>query len=477
MRKGSVTVFVLLSVVLMVSVLLALLEGSRFYYINRFTQMQSQTAIESVFAKYNTYLWEQYRLLACKQETILGDIEKYGSNQISEDNFGTNFYQFLVKEVQVEGYTRLTDGDGEGFLQAVSRYMEKNLLYETAKEIYGQYEGIKNLQNNSDFDLGDIDTALKNMEEETSSTGTSAVVTSRAREETQQSAGENLLQVIKDLQKKGILALVLEEDKSLSDKKIDKTNVVSKRELPEAFSPKLEETDWYDTVLLQQYLLSYMSNYTESKEHEFCYELEYLLGGKESETENLRSVVNQLLAIRESANFMYLVSNPQKSEQAQLFATAMVGVSLNPVLIETVKMAVLAAWAFAESILDIRTLLTGGKIALIKNDTSWTMDLDSIKNLGHGYAKAKSSENGLDYTQYAGLLLFFQDEHVLAKRAMDMQEITLRQLYKDETICMEDWIFEARMSITYVYKPVFYSIQHMVSDFNYQITVHQEYGY
>lgn len=279
MKKGSVTVFFLLSMVLMVSVLLALLEGSRFFYINRLIKMQSQTAVESVFAEYNTHLWEQYRLLACKQENIISGIQKYGSNRISESNFGINFYQFSVKEVELKGYTRLTDGNGQGFIQAVSGYMKKNLLYETAKEIYDQYEGIKEILDNSGFDLGDIDTALKKIEEGSSSVGTSAVMTSRTIEkEMVQSTDKNLLEVIKDLQKKGILALVLEDSKALSEEKIDKTNALSQRELPEAYNPNLEETKWYDRVLLQQYLLTYLSNYTQQKEHAFLYELEYLLG-------------------------------------------------------------------------------------------------------------------------------------------------------------------------------------------------------
>lgn len=193
--------------------------------------------------------------------------------------------------------------------------------------------------------------------------------------------------------------------------------------------------------------------------------------------ENLKATVNQLLAIRESANFMYLVSSPQKVEQAQLLSTAIVGITLNSVLIETVKMAILVAWAFAESILDIRTLLAGEKIALLKNDSLWTTELESVKNLGQGYAKAKNCENGLDYTQYIGLLLLFQNENMLAKRAMDMQEATVRQLYQKETICMEDWIFEVRMSVSYAYNPVFFSMQNMVSDWNYEITVDCEYGY
>lgn len=478
MRKGSITIFSLLSMMLVASALLALLEASRFQVMQRLAQLQTQVALESVFAGYNTYLWEEYRLLACKQSEVNSGIEQSVESRCVDSEFGTNFYQFRVKDIRQEGYTRLTDGDGKAFIQAVTGYMEKHLLYETAKHIYNQYEGIKYIEENSEFDVSVIDKALKKVNEQDTSVGNAGEIRiSETSSGKTNQTGENPLEIIQDLQKKGLLSLVVEDSSKFSEKEIDLSAVVSKRTLPESDTSSFEETDWYDRVLFQQYLLTYLSNYTDEKDHALKYELEYLLGGKDTEIENMKAVVNQLLSVREASNFLYLVSNPAKVEQARLLAVAIAGVSLNPVLLNVVKTAILAAWAFAESILDIRTLLTGGKIALLKSNASWTLELDNISIIGEGYAKAKSSADGLTYTEYLGILILFQSETQLAKRAMDVQELTLREKYKDETIYLEEWIVNVKTQVTYQYKPVFFSITRVLPFWKYEIAVSEEYGY
>lgn len=51
---------------------------------------------------------------------------------------------------------------------------------------------------------------------------------------------------------------------------------------------------------------------------------------------------------------------------------------------------ILAAWAFCESVLDLRALLDGDKIPLIKSDTSWTSSLYGMTSMLTGQVKAKA---------------------------------------------------------------------------------------
>ena len=62
-NKGGITLFTILSLVLVMSCLLTLLEGARVYELHRMAFIRSQGALESAFAKYNTCLWENYHLL------------------------------------------------------------------------------------------------------------------------------------------------------------------------------------------------------------------------------------------------------------------------------------------------------------------------------------------------------------------------------------------------------------------------------
>ena len=52
-----------------------------------------------------------------------------------------------------------------------------------------------------------------------------------------------------------------------------------------------------------------------------------------------------------------------------------------PAAMPVVKMALAVCWAFAESILDLRELLDGGKVALFKTAESWQLSLEQLPKL------------------------------------------------------------------------------------------------
>ena len=65
--KGSITVFSLLSILLVTATLFALLEGARLQELNRLSLLQTDMALESCFANYNVCLWQEYHLLGSDQ--------------------------------------------------------------------------------------------------------------------------------------------------------------------------------------------------------------------------------------------------------------------------------------------------------------------------------------------------------------------------------------------------------------------------
>ena len=56
------------------------------------------------------------------------------------------------------------------------------------------------------------------------------------------------------------------------------------------------------------------------------YEMEYLIGGKNADQENLKAVVNRLLLMREGANLLYLETDSTKSQEAMSVALALTSV-------------------------------------------------------------------------------------------------------------------------------------------------------
>ena len=60
-----------------------------------------------------------------------------------------------------------------------------------------------------------------------------------------------------------------------------------------------------------------------------------------------------------------------------------------PAAMPVVKMALAVCWAFAESILDLRELLDGGKVALFKTAESWALSGTASETAGNRGSEQK----------------------------------------------------------------------------------------
>ena len=233
-------------------------------------------------------------------------------------------------------------------------------------------------------------------------------------------------------------------------------------------------------MLLQQYLMTYFSHFDEVNDtHALSYEIEYLLGEKSSDIENLNVVATKILAIREAANFLYLISNPEKLAQVEAMAFLVGGASLNPVFVEVVKVGLLTAWALAESILDVRALLSGKRVPLLKGMDTWTTELENISDITNGYFMAKESTWGLDYENYLMVLLLMESNQEIAMRAMNVQEATIRDLYQNTEFGMDQLLVEASVEISYQYNPIFPFLEEINAEkrWKYQVWGKKKYGY
>ena len=96
-------------------------------------------------------------------------------------------------------------------------------------------------------------------------------------------------------------------------------------------------------------------------------------------------------------------------------------------LIQAVQIGILLAWSYIESILDLRCLLSGGKIPLVKQTSEWKSDISLGEEvLVEKKEKTDSQDKGLSYREYLQLLLLLVGEEVLTYRAMDVIEQNIR---------------------------------------------------
>lgn len=476
MCRGSITIFAALAIMLVAQLLFTLIEASRRIEFEKVMQMNTESVLESVFADYCSPLWEEYRLLGVTASNEQGRLSFNNRcaqmNLLTKANLGMSKTNSLlegmsllhadVEDTEATSYALMTDGRGLIFEQAVSAYMKENLAYEVAKGIYNNFEGVKDAQkeygDGNDKIHGALD-ALESAAKEQE--GILSQKKSRIKKIRAKAKGadneDNPLTTVVDAQKSGVLQLVLPSNAHLSNTSFASRSRVTQRVLEQGNEPISQESDWFDRTLFTQYICNYMSSYTTVKpNHVFQYEAEYLIGGKDTDVDNLKAMVNRLLLTRESLNMASLMASASKQAQASSLAITLAGATANPLIIEAVKYGILAAWAYVESVLDVRALLDGDKIALVKSDATWTSTIENFPSLLSGWSKAKSCDaGGLDYMQFAAILLLLEGEKQIAMRAMDLQEATVRAVDGYEDFYMDHVVCVMEVQTTYVYKPFF----------------------
>lgn len=452
-KKGSITIYLCL----MLSVFLLLFQV--IYRSVRIAGARTQLSVGihqslySVFARYDPVLLEQYGLLFVDgsfggekfRQDLLCDCIYQGMKEGSaaESGWKKNIWGLRIDHAGLTGYTLATDRKGEAFrLQAVE-VMKENLgsqgirslleLVEGEREILENQDEIHSGEANEEV-LENYESDLKELKKEQEEEG----------EELQTPAEpvENPIDVIRKIWKKGVLGLVVKDLENLSEESFEKQELVSGRTLEKGFGLQVlpKERGITEKLLFQEYLLEYLSCYTDEGAGN-RYELEYVLKGKEKDEENLKGVVSQLLLIREASNFAHLLTDGSKRAQASAMAAAISASIGLPVAKGLIQKALQACWAFGESVLDVRTLLDGGKVPLVKTEGFWQLELDQLVHLADGLdSLRKEQEEGLDYRGYLRILLLAVNEEKQVMRGMDMVEYGMREREGKESFRLDHCI-------------------------------------
>lgn len=136
-------------------------------------------------------------------------------------------------------------------------------------------------------------------------------------------------------------------------------------------------------------------------------------------------------------------------------AEALAGFTGNPAIIQVVQAGVIAAWAYMESVQDVRALLAGDKIALVKSTNQWTVDTENLLESFQKTSRAKNCSNGWNYSEYLKFLLYTKSQKVLAMRMMDVMEQNLRQMERYQNCRMDHMITALEVQTEYRAVPLF----------------------
>lgn len=291
-----------------------------------------------------------------------------------------------------------------------------------------------------------------------------------------------IVDFVEGIKKNGVINYVIAGN--VSDKKI------SDKEMPSRNMDNISSDSWkkyspYDEsvrrALTGQYILDKFLMYTDNEEGVGAnYEVEYIIEGRDSDKDNITQIINRLIAIREGFNLIYLMKDTEKKNEAYAMAAAIVGFTGMPVIIRLTQMLILGAWAYAESIVDVKDLLEGYRVNVIKNKEEWNLSLSGIRTLSSSEDN-RENRKGLTYEDYLRYMLFSQDRCEQIYRIMDMIQINLCRKYNND-FRMSDCILKIGICTDYDIKRVFSDmgfIRNLInnSEKKFVIKIKREYGY
>ena len=484
-RNAYLTVWVTLCLTLILSLCLTLINGARRNGARMEVECVTEIGLQSILAEYHRELMKQYNLFAidasygttlCSRTNTEAHLRNYLEKNLSyEDIFLSeylygDFLALILKQVELRKVSILTDNKGTAFRRDAVKAIEADMGLELLQKIR---EWIQVIEVNG-LEEGNYEQEKKQLDEEINAYDGMGIEIEEDEWETLEI--HNPTDKLEEKRKEGILKLVLKDEEELSQKMINVEGLIENRmeqgHVNQGNMPQAELNEAQQLIekfLFQEYLLQYMGRYGMEKEGAaMCYQIEYLIAGKESDIDNLRSVANRICAVREVANALYLLTNEEKMAEIRIAAELVCNIITIPELIPLLEAAIIIGWAYAESIYDMKALMAGGRVPLLKNDDSWHYDLETAlkgelqdepqrgvqeesrkgdlpdklqkeelpdklqeeelqKELQEGELQNETEEGeGLCYEDYLRIFMMLADTDTITVRAMNMVEADIR---------------------------------------------------
>ncbi len=425
-QQGSITVYLSLTLIVMITLITGCIysvkvEAGRFHSANAVDQ-----AMFSLFAHYDPSLLQKYDLLlidgSCGTEHLsigacLNDINdstdrilSFGGSSGHSSASGAKLLTLERTGSSVTGYTLATDGSGAVFEAQAIQSMYDTLGLQAVNHLL------------STFSDHTSDRPELPLQPETPQAVPEAVEVPEDF--------VNPLPILQSLMSMSLLSLVT--DDSVSEKQIPLNAYYSHRANEQGFgiidtTGKISSIT--DRCIFDLYLLQHFSNAVDPAENaQLQYQIEYLIAGKNSDSENLTSVLKEILRMRRVINYSFLHMNPAKYAQLTNEALMIASFLGNPEMTFIIQETLAVGWAYLESIEDLHSLLNGNQLPRIKTAATWQVELQDIPTfLSDRTRLEKPAAGGLSYSDYLGILLSrHHSGNRLTQRALDMIEADLR---------------------------------------------------
>ncbi len=462
--SGYMTVYLALTVTVIIALCLALIEGCRYRGIALETECIMDIGMDSILAEYHRELQKQYNLFAIdcsygSENASTGLTERHlleymNRNFSLEDVFlerllYRDFYAIRAEEAQTAKAAFLTDGEGEVFRQVAVNAIEDTVGIGLLQQLADWLQIIESRgleQQDIAGQKQQIDAQIREYDGRETAEGKTIHI-------------ENPTAGLEEKRSKGLLKLVTEEDR-ISTRRIETGSLIETRmghgeincgNLELGTAGKYEELEELkEKVFFHEYLLRYLGRYGQEKQDSpLWYQTEYVIMGKDNDLENLKGVVNRIFIIREAANTLYLTGCEEKYAIAEALGEVLAAAMMVPEISGLLTATLILGWAFAESVYDVKELLAGEKIPLLKEDSSWHYGLSSALQgeLPGTAGEENGNSSGMGYEDYLRVFLLLCEERTVTCRTMNVVELDIRNTPGNRAFRLDACIVEIAMNV------------------------------
>ncbi|SCX92708.1 hypothetical protein SAMN02910371_00468 [Butyrivibrio sp. INlla14] len=434
--KGYITVFLSLSIMIILSLVLALYQGARIGAVRMKTECVADISMNSVLAEYSRELYEQYGLLMVDTSYGTGNpsiknledhLRHYAEKNFERSTAGgilnaQTMTAMYCKDVKISGYSVATDNNGAVLNRQILAYMAGEPIGYLMGEVSSNASSLQS----GGLDSTDVDAMASENQKIIDSTELPEIEKEDGKKEII-SIG-NPADVVNSQRGIGALNLALPDKTGISESVCSLSEYASHRNLNKGTG--LDDQMGITTVqklILDQYYYEKCSRYgAEMDKAQLKYQLEYLIYGLDSDYGNLEKMAETLLFWRQASNMIYLFSCQEKVSEAEAIATALSVILFVPELADAIKYSILFAWTFAESISDLHILFSGGRVPLFKSDETWKLSLSNMFSF-RDHLGSQDNQEGLLYEDYLRIKLLMTNHLEKTKRMMDIMEMDIRQ--------------------------------------------------
>ncbi len=464
-KTGIITPFAAVSIVLIISLMLVLLEGTRMRYGEKLCAQQAQYAAQTFLGQYHVKLLERFGIYGVDEQMY--ENKKQFLANVGAFRTGTVGGSFLNPEsndVETLTYRLLTDDGGADFRkQAVTSYLYHlpEIGLDRLEEQLSLINGLGNEQTEEDI-INSANEAIEEAKRRTEDAqeaqrhGEHAdyermiSISNRSMKTNEET--ENPIETMKRQKASFVIDMVLPDGFSLSNAAMSQDSRLEDRSI-ESGTMNTDTTSMINEKLLFPLYLSEtfqhaLSDTKKAEEGGLQYQLEYFVIGADSDVENLEGVIQSLILVREMTWFAYRLTDGTSMPAARSIATALACGLAVPMLIEPIAMAIVLAWAYTDAVQDVKALLAGKEISLIPRENI----KENTKGNGGERTDVKSAWM-LDYADFLLLLLAIKNTDTVTFRALDMVQESLILAGYDFT--PEKTITGIEGIITYNYEELF----------------------